>query len=81
MFCSIYLTFYFLSLFQFIRTAMLDTLSDLIFAVFDLSTRGSLRNRRTCINFHFSYAVELIIFPLFYEFLKIEAGNEVCSKT
>ena len=42
---------------------MLDTLSDLMFAVFDLSMRGSLINGRTCINFHFSYAVELIIPP------------------
>ena len=61
------------------RTAMLDTLSDLIFAVFDLSTRGSLINERMCINFHFSYTIELIILP-FYEFLKIEAGKEVFSK-
>ena len=58
---------------------MLDTLSHLIFAVFDLSLRGSLINGRTCINFHFSYAIELII-PRFYGFLKIEAGKEVFAK-
>ena len=58
---------------------MLDTLNDLIFAVFDLFTRGSLINGRTCITFHFSYAMKLII-PLFYELLKIEAGKEVFSK-
>ena len=58
---------------------MLDTLSDLIFTVFDLSTRGSLINGRACINFHFSYAIELIISP-FYEFLKTEAGKEGFSK-
>ena len=55
---------------------MLDTLSDLIFAVFDLSTRGLLINGRTCINFHFSYAIELIIPPFFFEFLKIETGKD-----
>ena len=55
--CNIYITFYFLSL------SILDKLSDLIFAVFDLSTRGSLINGRTCISFHFSCAIELIILP------------------
>ena len=65
--------------FEFIRTAILHTLSALIFAVFDLSTCGLLINRRTCINFHFSYITELII-PPFYEFLKTEAGKEVFSK-
>ena len=58
---------------------MLDILSDLIFAVFDLYTCGSLISGRTCINFCFSYAVELII-PPFYEFLKIVIGKENFSK-
>ena len=59
--CNLYITFYFLSLFQVIGTAM-------------LGLSGSLINGRTSINFHFSYAVELTITP-FYEFLKTEAGK------
>ena len=64
--CNLYITFYFLGLFQVIGTAM-------------LGFRGSLINERASINFHFSYAVELIITP-FYEFFKTEAGKEVFSK-
>ena len=58
---------------------MLDILSDLSLAFFDLYTCGSLINGRTCINFCFSYAVELII-PPSYEFLKIVIGKENFSK-
>ena len=60
-----------MSLFQFIPIAMLDTLSDLIFVDFDLSMSGSLINGKTCINFHISYAIELIYFPFFTKFWKL----------
>ena len=55
-----YIPFYILSLFQFIRTAMLDNLSDLLFAVFDLSARAA-NKRKDEYHFHFSYSIELII--------------------